>query len=143
MTYEGETVSADNPEVTWDSVIDEVIPATSKVSKGGDTLRMPSIINLQEYGLIISPRIAAQKSILLRSVLTTIFCFKAMLTSPKLTIKSALTTAQSAAHQFKAVNKNFDNTCNDMFYHVLQFPKNPTNHTHSKRCYRKMIGINL
>ena len=31
-TYEGETVSADNPEVTWDSVIDEVIPATSKVS---------------------------------------------------------------------------------------------------------------
>ena len=50
-TYEGETVSADNPEVTWDSVIDEVIPATSKVSEGGDTLGMPSIINLQESGL--------------------------------------------------------------------------------------------
>ena len=31
-TYEGETVLADDPEVTWDSVIDEVIPATRKVS---------------------------------------------------------------------------------------------------------------
>ena len=47
-TYEGEKVSAENPEVPWDSVIDEVIPATSKVSEGGDTLRMPIIINLQE-----------------------------------------------------------------------------------------------
>ena len=27
-TYEGETVSANNPEVTWDSVINEFIPAT-------------------------------------------------------------------------------------------------------------------
>ena len=59
-TYEGETVSADNPEVTWDSVIDEAIPATSKVAEGGDTLGMPGIINLQEYGLRRSPRIAAQ-----------------------------------------------------------------------------------
>ena len=31
-TYEGEKVSADDPEVTWDSVIDEYIPANSKVS---------------------------------------------------------------------------------------------------------------
>ena len=46
-TYEGETVSADDPEVKWDSVIDEAIPATSKVSEGGDTLGMPGIINLQ------------------------------------------------------------------------------------------------
>ena len=58
--YEGETVPADNPVVTWDSVIDEVIPATSKVSEGGDTLVMPRIINLQESGLRISQRIAAQ-----------------------------------------------------------------------------------
>ena len=46
-TYGGETVSADDPEVTWDSFIDEAIPATSKVSEGGDTLGMPGIINLQ------------------------------------------------------------------------------------------------
>ena len=45
--YEGETVPADNPVVTWDIVIDEVIPATSKVSEGGYTLGMPGIINLQ------------------------------------------------------------------------------------------------
>ena len=38
-------------------------------------------------------------------------------------MKSALTTAQSAAHQFKAVNKNFDNTCNDMLYHVFSVAK--------------------
>ena len=31
-TYEVETVSSENPGVTWDSVIDEVIPGTSKVS---------------------------------------------------------------------------------------------------------------
>ena len=97
-TYEGETVSGENPEVTWDSVIDEVIPATSKISEGEDTLGMPSIIDLQESGLKISPRITAQKEKLRRSVLTTLFCFGAMPTSPKLTIKSALTTAQSAAH---------------------------------------------
>ena len=46
-TYEGETVSADNPEFTWESVIDEVILATSKVSEGGDTLEITSIINIQ------------------------------------------------------------------------------------------------
>ena len=82
-TYKGETVSADDPEVTWDSVIDEAIPATSKISEGGDTLGMPGIINLQESGLRISPRIAAQRVTLRRSVLTTLFCFGAMLTSPK------------------------------------------------------------
>ena len=74
-TYEGETVSADDPEVTWDSVIDESIPATSKVSEGGDTLGMPGIINLQESGLRRSPRIAAQRETLQRSVLTSLFCF--------------------------------------------------------------------
>ena len=99
-TYEGETVSADDLEVTWDSVIDEVIPATIKVSKGIDTLCMPGIINLQESGLRRSPRIAAQRETFRRSVLTTLFCFGAMLTSPKSTMKSSLTTAQSAAHQF-------------------------------------------
>ena len=46
-----------------------------------------------------------------------------MLTSPKSTIKSALTTAQSAAHKFQAVNENFDNTCNDMLYHVFSVSK--------------------
>ena len=74
--YEGGTVSADDPEVTWDSVIDEAIPATSKVSEGGDTLCMSGIINLQEYGLRISPRIAAQRAKLRRSVLTTLFCLE-------------------------------------------------------------------
>ena len=60
-TYEGETVSADDPEVTWNSVIDEAIPATIKVSEGEDSLGIPGIINLQEYGLRISPRISAQR----------------------------------------------------------------------------------
>ena len=84
---------------------------------------MPSIINLQESGLRKSPRIASQRATLRRSVLTTLFCFGAMLTSPKSTMKSALTTAQSAAHQLQAVNKNFDNTCNDMLYHVFSVSK--------------------
>ena len=34
-------------------------------------------------------------------------------------MKSALTTAQPAAHQFQAVNENFDNTCNGMIYHIF------------------------
>ena len=46
-----------------------------------------------------------------------------MLTSPNLTMKSALTTAQSAAHQFQAVNENFDTTCNDMLHHVFSVAK--------------------
>ena len=54
-TYEVETVSAEDPEVKWDSVIDEAIPATSNVSEGGDTLGMPGIINLQKSGLRRSP----------------------------------------------------------------------------------------
>ena len=76
-TYKVETVSADNPEVTWDSVIDEVIPATSKVSERGDALGMPSIINLQESGLRRSTIIFAQRATLRRSVLTTLFCSEA------------------------------------------------------------------
>ena len=40
-TYEGEKVSAEDPEVKWDSVIDEANTATSKVSEGGDKLGMP------------------------------------------------------------------------------------------------------
>ena len=119
LTYEGETVSLDDPEVTWDSVIDESIPAASKVSEGRDTLGMPGIINLQESGLRRSPIIATQRETLQRSVLTTLFYFVAMLTSPKSTMKSELTTAQSAAHQFQAVNKNFDTTCNDMLHHAF------------------------
>ena len=123
LTYEGETVSADDPEVTWDSIIDEAIPATSKVSEGGDTLGMPGIIKLQEYVLRRSPRIYAQRATLQRSVLTTLFCFGEMLTSPKYTMRSALTTAQSAAHQFQSVNENFDTTCNDMLHHVFSVAK--------------------
>ena len=46
-----------------------------------------------------------------------------MLTSPKPTMKSALTTSQSAAHQFQEVNKNFDTTCNDMLHHVFSVAK--------------------
>ena len=38
-------------------------------------------------------------------------------------MKSALTTAQSAAHQFQVVKKNFDNTFNDMLYHVFSVGK--------------------
>ena len=38
-------------------------------------------------------------------------------------MKSALTTAQSAVYQFQAVNENFDNTCNDMLYHVFSVGK--------------------
>ena len=38
-------------------------------------------------------------------------------------MKSALITAQSVANQFQAVNKNFDNTCNDMLYHVFSVTK--------------------
>ena len=72
-TYEGEKVSEENPGVTWDSVIDESIPVTSMVSEGGDALGMPSIINLQESGLRRSPRIAAQETTSIRSVLTTLF----------------------------------------------------------------------
>ena len=74
-TYEGKTGSADNPGVTWDNALDEATPVTSTVSKGVDALRMPIIINLQESGLRISPRVAAQKATSRRSVLTTLFCF--------------------------------------------------------------------
>ena len=84
---------------------------------------MPVIINLQEYGIIRSPIIAAQRATLRRSVLTTLFCFGEMLTSPKSTMKSALTTAQSGAHQLQSVNENIDNTCNDMLYHVFSVAK--------------------
>ena len=48
-----------------------------------------------------------------------------MITSPKSTMKSSLTTAKSAAHQFQAVNENFDITCNDMLYHVFSVAKEP------------------
>ena len=126
-TYEVETVSEEDTEVKWDNVIDEDIPATSKVSEGGDTLGMPGIINLQEYGLRRSPIIAAQRATLRRSVITTLFCFGAMLISPKSTIKSALTTAQSAAHQFQEVNDNFDTTCNDMLNYVFSVAKDCIN----------------
>ena len=118
-TYEGEKGSADNPGVTWDSALDEATPTTRTVSEGEDTLGIPRITNLQESGLRISPRISAQKSTPRRSLLTTLFCSGAMLTSPKSTMKAALTTAQSAAYQFQAVNENFDNACNDMLYHVF------------------------
>ena len=38
-------------------------------------------------------------------------------------MKSALTTAQSAAHKFQEVNDNFDTTCNDMLHHVFSVTK--------------------
>ena len=97
-TYEEKTSSADNPGVTWENTLDEATPDTSTVSEGGHALGTPSIINLQESGLRISPRIASQKSTPRRSVLTTLFFFGGMLPSPKSTTKSALTTAQSAAY---------------------------------------------
>ena len=122
-TYEGETGSSDNPGVTCDSALDEATPATSTVSEGGDALRIPSIMNLQESVLRISPIIAAQKATSIISVLTTLFCFGAILISPKSTMKSALTNAQSAAYQFQAVNENFDNTCNDILHHVFSVGK--------------------
>ena len=121
--YKGETGSAENSGVTWYSAIDEATPDTRTVYEVGDSLGIPIIINLQESGLRISPIIAAQKATSRRSVLTTLFCFGAMLTSPKLTMKSALTTAQSAAYQFQEVNDNFDNTCNAMLYHVFSVRK--------------------
>ena len=46
-----------------------------------------------------------------------------MLTSPTSTMKSALTTSQSAAHQFHSVNDNFDTTCNDMLHRVFSVAK--------------------
>ena len=84
---------------------------------------MLGIINLQESGLRISPRTAAQRAKFQQSVLTKLFCFGAMLTSPKSTMKSALTTAQSAAHKFQEVNKKFDTTYNDMLNHVFSVAK--------------------
>ena len=38
-------------------------------------------------------------------------------------MESALTTAQSVAYQFQAVNNNFDNTCNYILYHVFSVGK--------------------
>ena len=38
-------------------------------------------------------------------------------------MKSPLTTAESEAHQFQAVNENFYSTCNDMLYHVFSVAK--------------------
>ena len=50
-------------------------------------------------------------------------------------MESALTTAQSAAHQFQAVNENVDNTCNDMLYHVFSVSKE-ANESHT---FKEMI----
>ena len=46
-----------------------------------------------------------------------------MTTSPKSTMKSALTTAHLEAHQFQEVNENFDTTCNDMLHRVFSVAK--------------------
>ena len=61
-TYKGENGSADNTGVTWYNALNEATPDTSTVSKEGDAIIIPSIINLQESGLIISPIITAQKA---------------------------------------------------------------------------------
>ena len=122
-TYEGETGSADNQGVKWDSALNEATPATSTVSEGGYALGMPRIINLQESGFKRQPIIAAQKATSIRSVLATLFGFGEMLISPKPTMESSLTTAQSATYQFQVVNGNFDNTCNDMLYRVFSVGK--------------------
>ena len=102
---------------------------SSTVSEGDDRLSMPEIVNLQESGLRRSPRIAAQKDkgSITRSVLTTLFCFGAILGNPiasvGLSTKAAFTTAQSAVYQFEQVNENFDSTCNDILHHVYSAAK--------------------
>ncbi len=102
---------------------------SNPVSEGDDILCMPEIVNLQESGLRRSSRIAKQKSqsSIRRSVLTTLFCFGAILTNPVDNIKigaiSAFTTAQSVAYQFEQANENFDSTCNDALHHVYSTAK--------------------
>lgn len=100
---------------------------STTVSEGDDNFGMPELVNLEESGLRRSPRIAAQRSGLTRSVLTTLFCFGAVLASPissaEAGMKMALTTAQSAAYHFEQVNENFDGTCNDILHHVYTAAK--------------------
>jgi len=87
------------------------------VSEGDEALGMPEIANLQESGLRRLARLATRQS-----VLTTLFCFGAMLMNAASVIKSgsasAFTTAQPIAYQFEEANKKFDSTCNDILYHV-------------------------
>ena len=60
-------------------------------------------------------------------MLTTLFCFGAILASPiasaEAGMKVALTTTQSAAYQFEQVNENFDGTCNGILHHVYTAAK--------------------
>ena len=100
---------------------------STTVSKGDDKLGMPELVNLEKSGLRRSIRIATQRSGIKRSVLTTLFCFGAILASPiasaEAGMKVALTTAQSAAYQFEQVNENFDGTYNGILYHVYTAAK--------------------
>ena len=83
---------------------------------------MPEIVNLHESGLRRSPRIAAKQTIL-----ATVFYLGTLLvgTTPsiKLGASSAYTTAESAINYFEQVNENFDQTCNDILYHVHSVAK--------------------
>ena len=81
--------------------------------------------NLQESGLRRSARIAGLK----RSVLTTLFCFGAILssavtgTASTYSTTAAFTAAQSTAYQFEQANENFDSTCNNILHHVYYAAK--------------------
>ena len=116
----------------WTAEIDQESEPPSDsatVSEGDEALGMPEIANLQESGLRRSARLAQQKpnSSVRRSVLTTLFCFGAILMNSTSSVKSsaasAFTTAQSIAYQFEEANENFDSTCNDILHHVYMVGK--------------------
>ena len=109
-------------EVSW---ADESAPYSNTVSEGVEALGMPDMVNLYESGLRRSPRLAAHKP--RRSVLTTLFCFGALLINPIDTYQStktaAFTRVRSVAHQFEEANENFDSTCNGILHHVFSAAK--------------------
>ena len=86
---------------------------------------MPKIVNLQESGLRRSARIAGKspEGTLKQSVLTTLFCFGAILSSAATGTTAVFTAAQSAAYQFEQANENFDSTCNGILHHVYSAAK--------------------
>ena len=100
-------------------------PVFVQVLEGEGALGMPMIVNLQESGLGRSARIAGKspEGTLKQSVLTTLFCFGAILSSAATGTTAAFTAAQSAAYQFKQANENFDSTCNGILYHVYSAAK--------------------
>ena len=109
-------------EVSW---ADESAPYSNTVSEGVEALGMPEMVNLYKSGLRRSPRLAAHKP--RRSVLTTLFCFGALLINPIDTYQStktaAFTRVRSVAHQFEEANENFDSTCNGILHPVFSAAK--------------------